>query len=112
MSKRDVMLLLNDIVDSIKKIQKYTQSMSFNEFIQDDKTVDAVIRNFEVIGEATNQLPIEFCEQYPRIQWRSMTNFRNVLIHKYFGVDLQIIWEIIQYDLSNLKQQIQAIDRI
>jgi uncharacterized protein with HEPN domain len=112
MSKRNALLLLNDIIDSIQKIQKYTQAMSFNQFIQDDKTIDAVIRNFEVIGEAANQLPLEFCEQYPQVQWRSMANFRNVLIHKYFGVDLQIIWEIIQNDLSNLKQQIQAISNM
>lgn len=106
MSKRDAILLLRDIFNSIQKIETYTRNMSFDMFIQDDKTTDAVIRNFEVIGEAANQLPVFFCEQHPHIQWRRMADFRNVLIHKYFGVDLQLVWEITQYNLPELKQQI------
>ncbi|WP_040295012.1 HepT-like ribonuclease domain-containing protein [Beggiatoa alba] len=109
MSKRDAMLLLHDIFNSIQKIETYTRDMSFDIFIQDDKTTDAVIRNFEVIGEAANQLPELFCEQNPHIQWRRMADFRNVLVHKYFGVDLQLVWEITQYNLPELKQQIAAL---
>jgi uncharacterized protein with HEPN domain len=106
MSKREAKLLLSDILESICKIEAYTQNMSFEKFLQDEKTIDAVIRNFEVIGEAANQLPIDFREQYPQIPWRNMADFRNVLIHKYFGVDLQLVWEIIQYNLLDLKNKI------
>ncbi|MDD2815800.1 MAG: DUF86 domain-containing protein [Thiotrichaceae bacterium] len=110
MSKREPTLLLNDITNSIQKIQSYTQGMLFDEFIQDDKTTDAVIRNFEVIGEASNQLPAIFCEQHPQIAWRRMADFRNVLIHKYFGVDLQLVWEIIQYDLPELRKRLESLN--
>jgi uncharacterized protein with HEPN domain len=91
MSKRTPDLLLGDILDSSKKIVEYTSAMSFEHFSQDNKTIDAVIRNFEIIGEASNLLPEEFKDQHPSIDWHRIRGFRNRIVHDYFGIDLQII---------------------
>jgi len=98
MSKRTPKLLLEDIIESAKKILQYTKGISFEEFSKDNKTVDAVIRNFEIIGEASNLLPDEIKEKYSEIDWHRIRGFRNRIVHDYFGVDLQIIWKII-FDL-------------
>ena len=98
MSKRTPKLLLEDIIESAKKILQYTKGISFEEFSKDNKTVDAVIRNFEIIGEASNLLPDEIKEKYSEIDWHRIRGFRNRIVHEYFGVDLQIIWKII-FDL-------------
>lgn len=94
MSKRKPSLLVQDILDSGNKILSYTQNQSFDEFIDDDKTIDAVIRNFEIIGEAANRLPDEFRDKYPSIDWHKIRGFRNRIIHDYFGIDYTIVWEI------------------
>jgi len=98
MSKRTSKLLLEDIIESAEKILQYTKGVSFEEFSKDNKTVDAVIRNFEIIGEASNLLPDEIKEKYSEIDWHRIRGFRNRIVHDYFGVDLQIIWKII-FDL-------------
>jgi len=98
MSKRTPKLLLEDIIESAEKILQYTKGISFEEFSKDNKTVDAVIRNFEIIGEASNLLPDEIKEKYSEIDWHRIRGFRNRIVHDYFGVDLQIIWKII-FDL-------------
>ena len=98
MSKRTPKLLLEDIIESAGKILQYTKGISFEEFSKDNKTVDAVIRNFEIIGEASNLLPDEIKEKYSEIDWHRIRGFRNRIVHDYFGVDLQIIWKII-FDL-------------
>lgn len=83
--------------------------ISFETFLADDKTVDAVVRNFEIIGEAARQIPETFKETYPGIPWRDMADFRNVLIHEYFGVDLGILWQVIEMNLGELKKQLQEL---
>ena len=100
MSKRDPYLLIEDILDSIAKILSYTSGMEFKDFKEDSKTVDAVIRNSEIIGEAANQLPVEFKSEYRHIKWNQITGLRNRVIHEYFGVDLNIIWKIANEDLE------------
>ncbi len=87
MSKREIQLLLEDILESSKKIISYTSGMAFDDFIRDDKTIDAVVRNFEIIGEAAQRVPEEFKSDHPEIEWRRMTGLRNRIIHEYFGVD-------------------------
>lgn len=72
----------------------------------DEKTVDAVIRNLEVIGEASSHLPIEIQEQYPDVPWSMMKGIRNILAHEYFGVDLEIVWKTVQDDLPILKKRL------
>lgn len=94
MSKRTPHLLLEDILDAAQRIFEYTAGMTFEEFAEDNKTVDAVIRNFEVIGEATFLLPDEFKLKYSEIDWIRIRGFRNRIVHDYFGVDLEIVWKI------------------
>lgn len=109
MSKRSAQLLLGDIFESIEKIQKFTKGMSFDKFINDDKTVDAVIRNFEIIGEASNRLPDEFREKHVEIDWARIRGFRNRIVHDYFGIDHSIVWEIIKGYVPELSKSIQKI---
>lgn len=109
MSKREPLLLLNDIQDAITKIKKYTNGLSFLMFQNDDKTVDAVIRNFEIIGEAAHRIPEEIKDKYNTVNWHRIRGFRNRIVHDYMGVDLAIVWEIIQNNLSDLQEQIDEI---
>ena len=109
MSKRTPKLLLEDIIESAEKILQYTKGISFEEFSKDNKTVDAVIRNFEIIGEASNLLPDEIKEKYSEIDWHRIRGFRNRIVHDYFGVDLQIIWKIIFDQIPGLITEITKI---
>lgn len=102
MSKRDNTLLIGDMVESAQKIMFYTKDMGFNDFENDNKTVDAVIRNFEIIGEAANRLDEEYKIENPEIEWDHLRGFRNRIVHEYFGIDLEIVWQIIEDDLPNL----------
>jgi uncharacterized protein with HEPN domain len=90
------------MLDAIKKIQAYVEGMSFRQFQSDPKTVDAVIRNFIVIGEAARSVPREITDKYPNIPWRLMGDMRNFAIHEYWGVELRTIWETIKKDLPPL----------
>jgi uncharacterized protein with HEPN domain len=94
MSKRVPQLLVNDILDSCSKILQYTDGVSFEEFLKDSKTIDAVTRNFEIIGEAANRLPEEFKENHPSIDWHRIRGFRNRIVHDYMGIDFGIVWEV------------------
>ena len=109
MSRRDPILLLEDVLDSIRKIRTYTSDTSFDQFLADEKTQDAVVRNFEVIGEAVNQLPESFVASNSHIEWRKIVAVRNRVIHEYFGVDLAIIWSIVQVDLPEFEQAIEKL---
>ena len=111
MSKREPELLLKDIEESIKKIKVYTKGMSFEMFQNDDKTIDAVIRNFEIIGEAANRIPDEIKDKFTEVNWHRIRGFRNRIVHDYMGVDLEIIWEIIEKNIDELQGQIEEIIR-
>jgi uncharacterized protein with HEPN domain len=95
-SKRVTELLLEDISEAGRKIIRYTENMSSQEVTSDEKTVDAVIRNFQVIGEAANQINAGFRTRSPEIDWRRTRGSRNRIVHAYFGVDHEIVWSIIQ----------------
>ena len=109
MSKRSDDLLLNDILESITKIKLYTSNLNFDSFINDSKTVDAVIRNFEIIGEASNRLSEVFKENNVEIDWFRIIGFRNRIVHDYMGIDFEIVWSIIQNDLGSLLLNIEKI---
>ncbi len=109
MSKRNDDLLIEDIISSCSKILKYTNDISEEAFKNDDKTIDAVIRNFEIIGEASNKLSEDLKEKNPQIDWFKMTGLRNRLIHDYMGIDLNIIWSVIQNYLPPLKTALEKI---
>lgn len=109
MSKRAPNLLLIDILESIEKIKSYTSGYSFEEFINDSKTLDAVIRNFEIIGEAANRLSDDFKNTYNEIDWFRIRGFRNRIVHDYMGIDYQIVWIIIEKDISSLEAELRKI---
>ncbi len=109
MSKRDAHLLVEDILDSAHKIIEYTQDISFEQFSNDSKTIDAVIRNFEIIGEAANRLPQDFMGTHNFIDWHRIIGFRNRIVHDYFGIDYSIVWQIKETFLSVLIEQLKQI---
>lgn len=101
-------LYINDILEAIDNIGEYTKEMSFEKFEDDKKTIDAVIRNFEVIGEATKNIPSEIQLKYNTIPWKDMARLRDKLIHQYFGIKLNIVWLSINEILS-MKLEIERI---
>lgn len=107
--KRDLTLFLEDILESINLIEKYTENMSSSEFSKRLKVQDAVARRIEIIGEAVKNLPLSFRNKYPDIPWKDIAGMRDILVHAYFGVEINKIWNIIKQKLPSLKQQIQEI---
>ncbi len=110
MSKRNTpLLLINDILESGEKILRYTSGMTFETFIINDITIDAVIRNFEIIGEAANRLSDEFKDQNTHIDWHRIRGFRNRIVHDYAGIDFEIVWTIKETFLPEMLNQIKSI---
>jgi uncharacterized protein with HEPN domain len=107
MSRRTAELLLADIREAIEKIDRYTGGLSLDGFMADEKTQDAVVRNLEIIGEAANRLPQEFKVRRADIEWPKIVGLRHRIVHDYFGIDLKIIWRIINEDLRVFKAQLQ-----
>lgn len=106
MKTRNYSIFLLHIVDSIEKIQNYLNGKSREDFLSNDLLQDGVLRNFEIIGEATKNLPESFRSLYPDIQWKSMAGFRDILIHQYFGIDLDMVWNITQTSLPEVYSKI------
>ncbi|MFX0183077.1 MAG: DUF86 domain-containing protein [Candidatus Hodarchaeota archaeon] len=109
MSNRSPKLFIDDIKKAISKVELYIKGLTFAEFEKDSKTVDAVIRNLEIIGEAVKNLSSEIIEKYPSVDWSGATTMRDRLIHGYFGVDVSIVWETINSDLPKLRKQVEKI---
>jgi len=93
---------VNDILDAITAIRQYVAGMSYEDFVADRKTVDAVIRNLIIIGEAAGHIPDEICEAQPEIPWNDMRAMRNFVVHEYFGVSDKILWDTVQMNLPPL----------
>ena len=109
-SDRDPMLYLEDIALSMKRVQEYIQGLDFQHFKWDNKTVDAVIRNFEIIGEASKNVPGRIKEKYTNIPWEEMYRLRNRISHEYFGIDYEILWDIANKHLpQNLLDILEVI---
>jgi uncharacterized protein with HEPN domain len=109
MFRRPIELLLSDICQVIDRIEQYIEKLSFGAFSKDQKSVDAVVRNLEIIGEAASRLPDEFKEKYSEIEWHKVVGLRHRIVHEYFGIDLEIIWQILRKDLPELKHKIMQI---
>ena len=95
-------LRVEDILEAIAKVQRYTQGMDFEAFQADQKTIDAVVRNLEIIGEAARHIPDAVREHHSEVPWDRMRGFRNVLAHEYFGVSVPIVWQTTQEDLPTI----------
>ena len=106
---RDWRMRIQDMLDAITKIQSYTAGMDYDTFRTDEKTVDAVIRNFQIIGEAARHIPAEVETRWPHLPWASMRDMRNVVIHEYFGVSRSILWQTVVDDLPPLPALLQQI---
>ncbi len=102
MSERDTVVLLNDIIEAIQNIFEFTKGFSFEQYCSDIKTRHAVEHNFMIIGEAVARLPDRFKQTHSEINWRQVKDFRNVIAHDYFGIDNNIVWDIIQLNLLDL----------
>ncbi len=109
MSERKDGDFLRDIQEAVRRIRVYTSAMTYALFLADVKTQDAVIRNLEIMGEATKSLSAGVRGKYPDVPWKGMTGVRDRLIHHYFGVNLDIVWDIVTVELSLLEAQIETI---
>ena len=109
MSKRNWKLFVEDILESIGYIEKFTETVEFEEFKEDRKTIDAVVRNFEIIGEASKFIPDDIKEEHQEVDWKGIIGLRNRIAHEYFGISTTIIWHIIKEELPKLKQQTEQI---
>ncbi|MCC4771615.1 DUF86 domain-containing protein [Methanosarcina sp. DH2] len=106
---RDPVDFLRDILDSVDKIGSFIEGLDFDEFAEDDKTVYAVIRALEIMGEATKNLPESLKKNHPEVPWRKMTGTRDKVIHGYFGVDLEVVWSTVNEDIPSVKPLIEKI---
>jgi uncharacterized protein with HEPN domain len=109
MSERSPELLLEDILESCTRILEYTKDMTFEDFRKNYLVVDAVVRNFTIIGEASGRIPTEFRIKHSEINWNRIRGFRNRIVHDYFGIDYQIVWLIIEKNIPELKDSISKI---
>lgn len=110
MPKRSAQLLLEDIQLSLARIDRYTGRLDHQAFLEDEKTIDAVVRNLEIIGEAVRWLPPEFKAQNPQIPWSQIAGMRHRIVHDYFGLDLDLIWEVLVTSIPEFRQQLLHLD--
>lgn len=106
---RNIRLYLEDIIDCCAKVLRYTEAMSFEQFIADEKTVDAVAHNLQIVGEAVKNIPKEVRDLAPKVEWRKVAGLRDILAHTYFQVEDEIIWDIVQNKVRPLQEQIQRL---
>ncbi len=109
MSKREWKLFIEDILESIRLIKNYVENMGFDDFKNDRKTIDAVVRNFEIIGEASRFIPNEIKEKYENADWKGIVGLRNRIAHEYFDISLSIVWHIVMKELPTLEDQMKEI---
>ena len=109
--KREFILYLEDMLKSMDRIEEYLSNLDFKKFKQTYLVVDAIIRNFEIIGEASKNIPPNIQEKYPEIPWKKMYGLRNLIAHEYFGIDYEMIWEIARKNLPQNRNDLIEIIR-
>ena len=107
--KRDIGLFIDDILDSIKNIEKFMKGLNKEKFSKDNLRQSAIIRQLEIIGEAVKNIPSSFREKHPKIPWKDIAGLRDILSHAYFGVNMDRVWNIVEKDLPTLKREIEKI---
>ncbi|MEX0762937.1 MAG: DUF86 domain-containing protein [Dehalococcoidia bacterium] len=108
---RDWRIYLEDILNACRKVRRYTAGMTLDEFQQDEKSYDAVVRNLEVVGEAAKRLPDEIKILMPNVEWRKASGLRDILAHAYFGIDDDIIWDVIQNKVPEIERAIETFNQ-
>lgn len=108
--KRDINLFISDIKESIKNIEDFSKGLDENSFCKDKLRQSAIIRQLEIIGEAVKNIPEHFRKKYPKISWKEIAGFRDVLSHAYFGVNMERVWNILKFDLPVLKKELEVIE--
>ena len=106
---RDYRIYLADILSAIESIESFVEGMDFETFQSDDKTSSAVIRKFEIMGEAAKQVPIDVVKNNPEIPWKEMAGMRDKLIHSYFGVNISLVWQTVKNRLPQIKPLISGV---
>jgi uncharacterized protein with HEPN domain len=109
MKDRELRDYINDLTEACEDILSFTKGMSYSDFASDKKTINAVIRSLEVIGEATKNLPASFRSNYPDMPWKQMTGMRDKLIHDYFGIDIQMVWQAVEKHIPHILALIREI---
>ena len=111
MSHKDWRVRIEDMLEALDRIERYCTDMNAEAFIADDRSVDAVVRNLEIIGEAAHRVPIEVQQRHPHVPWSHMTEMRHILVHEYHSVDAGLIWATVQNDVPGLEAPLRALLR-
>ncbi len=109
--KKEPKIFIQHVLERIERIERFSVGLSKETFIEDELKNSAIIRQPEIIGEAVKNLPLAFTEKYPLVSWKEIAGTRDKIIHRYFGVDLKVVWRILEKDLPILKEQIQKIKK-
>lgn len=108
-SKRADIALLKDIKEAVVRIEKYSAGSEYEEFLEDIKTQDAIVRNLEIIGEAVKNISADFKKKHKEVEWKNIAGFRDKMIHHYFGINWEIVWDVIKNKLPKLESQVEKI---
>ncbi|MHC5056635.1 MAG: HepT-like ribonuclease domain-containing protein [Planctomycetota bacterium] len=106
---RDYRVSLDDILEAAARVREYVHGMTLEDFASDRRTLDAIVRNLEVIGEAVKALPEDVRSKGPDVEWRRIAGLRDILIHQYFGIDIEIIWDVVTSKVPPLEEQVRRL---